>query len=111
MKEFIPIIHRIVIKPDSIEDIDPTIAAAKRAGIELPPDSKNREQGGVTYGTVISVGSTCFVQLGGDPSLIKPGDRVLYAKHAGKTVSNPNNLEEKWLILNDEDVVGVIKDV
>lgn len=95
----IPILHRILVKPDSVE----TVSAG---GIVLAINEK-REQAAAERGTVVSMGDTVFKDFGGDASTLKVGDRVAYAKYAGKTISDG---KEDLVILNDEDIVAIIRD-
>jgi co-chaperonin GroES (HSP10) len=100
--------HRVLVRPDKLEDTDPVYAAAKKAGIELArKDDFKREQAAVDQGVVISLGSTAFKDFGGEP-WCGEGDYIAYARHAGKYVTDPETKEE-FIILNDEDVVAVLK--
>lgn len=107
--------HRFVVKPETLEERDPAYARAHRAGIALPDsDDKRRREAGSDRGLVISVGPNAWREFNlsaGVPHYqwANPGDRVLYAKHAGKWTENPDNPDEQWLVLNDEDLVGVLK--
>lgn len=97
------IVHRVVIKPDSLEDSDPNYKAAKQAGIYIPDlDESKRERAGVDRGVVVQIGPTAFRDFG-DTGAIKVGDYVAYARHAGKWVKDFD--ETQYLVLNDEDVV------
>lgn len=95
----IPLLHRILIKPDKVEN-------KTESGIILQIDEK-REQAAAETGTIISIGPTCFKDYGGSPEDLKVGDKVAFARYAGKTVKDKG---EEFLLLNDEDLVGLIKD-
>ena len=103
----IPAGHRILVRPDKIEDVDPAYARAKQAGIHLIEDHQTRERAGVDKGTVLAIGSTAFRDFGGD-AWCSEGDHIAYARHAGKWVKDPDT-DEDVLILNDEDVCCIIK--
>jgi co-chaperonin GroES (HSP10) len=100
-----PIIHRILIKPDNIEDSDDVVRSARAAGLEVKLDK--REQAAIELGTVLDIGSTCYREFGTTPEEqgIQIGTRVFFAKYAGKSVKDGEN---KFLIMNDEDIMGVI---
>lgn len=98
------LLHRVLIKPDKVEDTDAVIRRAKAAGIQVQLDK--REEKAVEYGTVIQVGPTAFKDYGQDPSILKEGDYVTYAKYAGKEIKYK---EETYLILNDEDVIAKLE--
>lgn len=95
----VPILHRILVKPDKVE-------TKTASGIVLALDER-REQAAAETGTVVAIGSTAFKDFGEDTTIIKQGDKIFFAKYAGKTVKDK---EEEYIILNDEDVVGVINE-
>ena len=102
-----PVLHRILLKPDNVEDADDIVRSAKAAGIEVRLDK--REQAAIETGTVVDIGSTCFQEFGTTPSdqLVNIGSKVIFAKYAGKSVKNG---EDKYLMINDEDIIGVFLD-
>src|SRR5688500_15440459 len=93
---------RVLVKPVTLEDIDPVRARAKALGIELGDDKRERLT--VELGDVVQVGPEAFKAYGGEP-WCKVGDRISYARHGGMYIKNPDNQEETWLVINDEDVV------
>lgn len=95
-----PILHRVLIKPDPVETKTET-------GIILSLNEK-REQAAAESGVVVRMGSTCFKDYGEDSSLLKEGDRVFYARYAGKQVKDTDGTE--YVLLNDEDIVAIIKE-
>lgn len=100
-----PLLHRIYIQPDIVEEADDVIKSARSAGLVVELDK--REKKAHTTGTVVSIGSTAFKEFGSTPEQegIKVGSRVLYAKYSGADVPNTD-----FIILNDEDIVGVYAD-
>lgn len=96
-----PVAFRVVIKPDPVKE-------KTQGGIVLAADKK-AEKAATVSGTVLSVGPDVYnafkttLPHGG----IKPGDRVLYAKYAGKGVTDPVTNED-LLLVNDEDIVAKI---
>lgn len=99
----VPLGHRLLVKPEKIEDIDPAFAAARRAGLIIETDERKREQAAVDRGVVISMGDTAFVDFGGVP-WCKVGDKIAYTRYGGKMVKDPED-EQEYIILNDEDVI------
>lgn len=103
-----PVLHRIIVKADKLEETDETFVKAKSLNIVIPEmDDRKRAQAGVDKGTVVSVGPTAFRDFGSE-SPIKPGDYVAYARFAGKMIPDPHTKEE-FVILNDEDIVCIFK--
>ena len=103
-----PVLHRLLVKPDSVEETDEVLKKAKQMGFHLPEKEVKREQAAAESGVVISLGSTCFKDYGGDLSLVPVGSRVYYAKYSGKTVKDVDGTE--YVCLKDEDVVCIIKE-
>ena len=95
----IPILHRILVKPDPIEEVS-------QGGIVLAVDPK-KERLAVEKGTVVTLGDTAFSGDFKTESPPKVGDRVYYAKYAGKLIKDTDDVE--YVMLNDEDVIAVIK--
>ena len=95
-----PVLHRILVKPDDLED-------KTQSGIIIKYDK--REEAAVEKGTVVLVGSTAYKEFGStaEEQGIKIGSRVTFAKYAGKTIKDG---DVRYLILNDEDIVGVLED-
>lgn len=102
--------HRVLIKPDKLDDIDPIYASARKSGLELLERTERQESTAVDTGIVVQIGPTAFDDFGGKENWCKEGDRVSYTRHGGKTISNPDDKEEKWLVLNDEDICMVWRD-
>ena len=101
-----PLGPRVIVRPDSIHESDPAFKAATKAGIYIPKefDEMKREQQAVVKGTVVSIGPLAFQAPVGDGTpWAVVGDRVYYAKYAGKDVVDPET-GETLLLLNDEDL-------
>lgn len=94
-----PVLWRILIKPDPVE-------TKTSSGLIIAKDVK-REEAATERGTVAAIGSTAFKAYDSDPPF-KVGDRVYFAKYAGKIVEDVEE-NEKYILLNDEDIVAVIK--
>src|SRR5579859_1973479 len=84
---------RVLIKPDPIEEKTST-------GIVLALDEK-LEKGARMTGVVVDIGPDVFpkssVMYGG----LRVGDRIYFAKYAGKVVVDRDTKEE-YIVLNDE---------
>lgn len=99
--------YRVLVKPDSLADFDPVMASAKKNGILLAEVEERKELTAVDTGVVVQLGPVAFEDRGGADKWCKVGDRVSYARHGGKVVKDPTNQENKFLVLNDEDIVLV----
>jgi len=101
-----PVLHRLIVLPDKVEDADDLIKRAKAAGLEIELDK--REQRAMTTGTVVSIGSTAYKHQFGSSAEeqgIAEGSHILFEKYAGGAVPNT-----EFILLNDEDVLGVLED-
>jgi hypothetical protein len=98
--------HRLLIKTITLAEHDPAFAAAKRMGLEIATKTERLESTIIESGIVEQIGSTAFKDFGGTP-WCEVGDRVDYVRHGGKFVHDPDDKENKWLVINDEDVLVV----
>lgn len=112
----IPKGHRVVVRFMKIEERDEAFKKAKAAGLVLAEheDTKRREAG-VDRGEVISVGPDAFKAfylnsngtLDGFTPWCQPGDFIAFAKYAGMHIKDGDS---DYIVINDEDVVAVLKD-
>lgn len=98
--------HRLLVKPITLEEVDPAFAAAKRMGLDLSERTKRQESSIIDRGIVEQIGPTAFKDFGGD-AWCSVGDQIDYVRHGGKFVTNPDDKKEDWLVINDEDVLVV----
>jgi len=99
--------HRILIKPDSLDTVDPVIARARAAGFTITDKTEREEATIIDTGIVVQLGKTAYNDYGGRENWCDVGDRVSYTRHGGKMISDPDNKDVKYLVLNDEDIVMV----
>lgn len=106
-----PVLHRILIKQFDVTEKDKTFQSAKAAGILLSGNQMEREQAAVDRGTVVAIGPTVFKDFGAEMTL-NIGDDIVFARHSGKTVRDPEQDENdntKYILINDEDVCGILR--
>lgn len=104
----IPVLHRILIKQDKLEETNKDYLRARAAGIVIPDHEDNkRAQAGVDTGIILAIGETAYRDFGTTPP-IKVGDRIAYARYSGKFITDPEDNEE-YVALNDEDIVCIFK--
>lgn len=101
--------HRLVVKPYKYDEVDEVskkhldfLKQLKVVGTETRNDAS------VDKGFVLAIGPSAWKDFGGDP-WCKVGDEIIFAKFAGKIVKDPDTSEDVF-ILNDEDVVAVVKE-
>jgi co-chaperonin GroES (HSP10) len=100
--------HRVIVKPDLVE-------TKSKGGILLAVDEK-REQAAAQRGTVVGVGEMAWKNtlygygLEGWEPWCKVGDRVFFARYAGKSFRDKEEGGELFTVLNDEDIQCLIVD-
>lgn len=103
---------RVIVKPDPVK---------KQHGSLILAVDEKMEKGATTKGTVVAVGPDAFWAYKPDhipaerwTPWVKVGDRVVYAKYAGRTVDDPVEVEVDdrgrevpvgYVCLNDEDII------
>jgi co-chaperonin GroES (HSP10) len=104
-----PVLHRVLVKPDMLEDVDETYKRAKAAGLVFDhANERKREQEAIDTGVVIMLGATVGNDFH-DPNFVRVGDRVVYAKYGGKAIVHPKT-KVKYVALNDEDVIAILEE-
>ena len=103
MTNVTPVLHRVFIQPDKLDEADDLIKRAKAAGIAIEIDK--REHKAVVTGRVVAIGSTAYVgfQTTADEQGVKIGSRVLYVKYSGADIP-----QSEWQVVNDEDILAVL---
>ena len=90
-----PLHDRIIVKRIEEQEV-------KKGGIIIPDTAKEKPQ----EGKVIAVGTGKVTEDGRKiPLDVKAGDRILFGKYSGSEVKVE---DEEYLILKEEDVLGII---
>ena len=92
--------NRVIIEQDKLEK-------TTESGIVLQRDNGAAVQAGIIRGTVLAVGEDAWDKW--SEPWAQVGDRVYFAKFAGKTIPDPVN-EEVYLIMNDIDIIATIEE-
>ena len=104
-----PLLHRIVVKPEKFEEFSAEHKRIKELGWELPQlEEHKRAEASVDRGQVVAIGPTAYRDFNTEVP-VKVGDYVNYARFSGKFVQDPST-KEQFVILNDEDLICIIKD-
>jgi co-chaperonin GroES (HSP10) len=108
-----PVLHRIVVRQLDLFQEDKAFRSARAAGIVIENSEARREQHAIDRGVVVAKGPTFFIDhSGADPDSVKIGDEIVFARHAGKLVRDPDQAEDdetKYIVLNDEDVIAILR--
>jgi len=90
--------HRVVVKPDDVQE-------RTESGIYLPPQGIDRKKAEMTTGELVAVGRNAWKAFDDGAPWAEVGDTVIYAKYGGYSVRDEDGGE--YRILNDEDIVGI----
>ena len=91
-----PVLHRILIQLDSVDEVT-------EGGIIIAKELIKKERRAVEKGTVVAIGETAFKDYGGSSDTVSVGDKVLIAQYSGKEVNKDENL----VVVNDEDILVI----
>jgi co-chaperonin GroES (HSP10) len=95
----IPLLHGVLVKPDNVE-------TKTEGGIILPEEVTNKERKAVEYGTVVRTGPRAFIDYGRSPDVLSAGDRISFARYAGKEIRDTD--DTVYLLVNDIDVLCLV---
>lgn len=91
--------HRVLIKPDIVEE-------KTAGGIILAQTTKDRDQQATMRGTVVNVGVNAWKAFDDGTPWASEGDKVVFRKYAGEVIKDG---EEEYRVVNDDDILAVIK--
>ena len=94
-----PLGDRLVVKQQEAE--------TKTAGGIVIPDSVDRDNYKPTQGTVVATGPGKFIDGKLHPLQVKINDRVMYNKYSGTNIKLEG---EEYLVIREEDVMGVLEE-
>jgi co-chaperonin GroES (HSP10) len=88
---------RCILKPEGVKKMS-------AGGIDLSSISLRTQAINTDKGVVFMIGESAWYDKAIKPD-IKVGDLVFYAKYGAKTVQNPEDPEDFFILLNDEDIL------
>ena len=100
MKQIIPFLHRVLVKLKPVE-------TTTESGIIIPDTTTRKEQAATEEGTIVAIGDT-FGKDYGASILPQVGDKVYFAKYAGKFIKDDDGTD--LVLLNDEDICAIIRE-
>ena len=109
-----PFGHKIIIKPDKVDD-ERDLGDGRKLQIIV---NERLEKAGQIKGTLVAVGPDAWKAFRnidrerrwyaeGD-AWATLGDRVYFARYAGHYIEDPENPDEDFMIMNDEDITCLI---
>ena len=97
--------HYVLIKPDDVTEMDSTLKGAKEAGLHIPEEILNQEQGATVIGTLVAIGPDAWVAFKSKDPWAEVGQRVYYPRHTGNKLKDPDTGIE-YLLMTDERVIA-----
>lgn len=97
--KIIPLMHRALVKPKQVE-------TKTASGIILTEALTRKEQAGTDEGIILALGDTFGKDFGAEV-IPKVGDKVLFAKYAGKFIKDG---DIDLVLLNDDDIIAIVRD-
>lgn len=97
--KIIPLLHRALVKPKQVE-------TKTASGIILTESLTRKEQAGTDEGIILALGDTFGKDFGAEV-IPKVGDKVLFAKYAGKFIKDG---DIDLVLLNDDDLIAIVRD-
>jgi co-chaperonin GroES (HSP10) len=104
----IPVGYRVLVKTKTYVEHDKAVSSARAAGIEVVLDSETRYDASVDEGVVVMYGADAWSNC--KKRWAEIGDTVVYAKNSGKEVKDPEDQDTRYVVLNDEDIIAVVKE-
>lgn len=101
----VPCEYKVLIRPEAIEETDPTLARARAIGLQLTHDTTERERMAQVKGVLVAAGGNAF-QDWHEP-IPKVGDTVFYAKYAGMNVLAKDGTELR--LAQDKDISAIVR--
>lgn len=90
--------HRALVKPKEVEK-------TTASGIVIPDTTTRKEQAACDEGIILALGDT-FGKDFGAGVLPKVGDKIMFAKYAGKFVKDSDGTD--LVLLNDDDIICIV---
>ncbi|HEY0749608.1 MAG TPA: hypothetical protein VGD26_00555 [Chitinophagaceae bacterium] len=103
------ILNRVLVElVDLKREVD--LGDGRKLIVEYGIDEK-RHAASITEGIVVDLGPEAYSDYGypNEEKPVKVGDKVQFAKFAPRPVLDPDQPEKKMAVINDEDVIAIIK--
>jgi chaperonin GroES len=93
-----PVDVKVLVLPDPVSE-------KSVGGIYLPDAAKEKEEWRTVKGTLVAMGGDAFYDWKGEP-IPQIGDRIYIAVNSGMVIPGVDG--QKYRMLNDRDIVGII---
>lgn len=95
-----PVGYFLLVKPQEIEE-------TTEGGIILASTTLKQDRLATDIGVIQKIGPIAWKGFADGTPWAKVGDVIMYAKYAGKRITDPDSLVE-FILINDNDVLSVV---
>lgn len=96
----------VLIEPQEIET---DLKVSKDSKIVIPDSVKDRQRIETSIGKVLGIGQEAWKDLGTGKPWCQVGDTIMFSKYGGKLYTHEET-QKVYVMINDRDVIGVMKD-
>lgn len=97
-----PVGYFLLVEPKPIE-------TTTESGIIIADVTLKQERLATDIGTLIKIGPIAWNGFADGKPWATVGDKVLYAKYAGKRIVDPKT-DKEYVLINDNDVLSIVKE-
>lgn len=91
--------------------VEPEVTEEKTAsGIVLATNTVDANRLATDTGRVVKIGPMAWSGFGDGSPWAKEGDKVQFARYAGKRIKDPDNKDVEYILMNDNDILCTLKD-
>lgn len=109
-------LDRVLVRPDELKREHKVEGSNISLVLAAPAQEEARQEAGIRQGYIVSIGPTAYTEVSRalegrevpEDARPKVNDFVLWARYSGVGVEDPET-GEKLVILNDEDVLCILK--
>lgn len=95
-----PLEFNVIVRQDEVDE-------KTKGGVFLPQTVREREEYAAVHGVIVSVAPLAFnedICIGPKPA---PGDRVIFARHAGAFLTGADG--RRYRAIKDKDVIAILE--
>ncbi len=94
--------YYVIVLPDVVEE-------KSQGGIILAKETLDSNKYATIHGTIVDIGPIAWHGFGDGRPWASIGDRVIYARYAGKRLEDPDNPELEYVLMCDNDILAITK--
>jgi len=94
--------HLVLVRLSRVEE-------RTRGGLFLPDTAREVQQKAATSGTLVAIGPQAWLAFGDGTPWAAVGDEVVFPRYSGIAVDPEMAGEPDCVLMNDEDIKGVVR--